>query len=346
MFARVCVCAPGSLQTFFASSFIFDLFLAAAVAVVYPDIPYVSGDIPVLSIPPLFSCGRPPCKPCVNPCTETFNALASGKGRTATHLGSRPDCSYIPSCYPSPHHPNCPNPPHATQHPMPPQTTQHCTPPDATPIPTPYLLQAGHWKENCSASEARLAPSVPLPDIMATTGAERASPAEGEREGGGGGGCGLVIDDESVEVGSEIAEALEESGEEALRTIQRVVAVFGEEAARMLLVQTWQVEEQGGLLTLDGSQRCHLHQPPSIHRPRPSLLSVYSPHILTALSAAHSSQPHSIPPHRSLPDSIQPDSIQPHRIQPHHSHPLRIHPLRIHPAASSLTASSPSASCP
>ncbi|KAL1514435.1 hypothetical protein AB1Y20_003534 [Prymnesium parvum] len=89
--------------------------------------------------------------------------------------------------------------------------------------------QAGHWKEQCAAA-AR----------------PREAAAEAEL---------AAVDGEAAEVGGEIAEALEESDADAVATISRAVAVLGEEAARMLLVQTWQVEEQGGLLTLDGSCR-------------------------------------------------------------------------------------------
>mmetsp|Transcript_38794 Transcript_38794/g.128087 ORF Transcript_38794/g.128087 Transcript_38794/m.128087 type:complete len:204 (-) Transcript_38794:140-751(-) len=58
---------------------------------------------------------------------------------------------------------------------------------------------------------------------------------------------------ESAEVGRDIAEALEEAEEEAVEQICRLVEVLGEEACRGLLVQAWQVEENGGLLRTDGS---------------------------------------------------------------------------------------------
>ena len=58
---------------------------------------------------------------------------------------------------------------------------------------------------------------------------------------------------ESLEVGREVADALEEFEDEPRLLISRVVEILGEEKSRMLLVQTWQVEESGGLLRLDGS---------------------------------------------------------------------------------------------
>ena len=108
--------------------------------------------------------------------------------------------------------------------------------------------QAGHWKEQCVATETRLHPSA------SHAGDKGGGGAVGPADGGAKSELALC-DEEAIEVGNEIAEALEETGEDALATVQRSVAVLGEEAARMLLVQTWQVEEQGGLLTLDGSCR-------------------------------------------------------------------------------------------
>lgn len=83
--------------------------------------------------------------------------------------------------------------------------------------------QAGHWKENCLASEVKLSQpaSTDAPD--------------GEL---------AVCDDEALSTGVEIAEALEENSADAIATIQRAVAVLGEEAARGLLVQTWQVRSR------------------------------------------------------------------------------------------------------
>ena len=56
-------------------------------------------------------------------------------------------------------------------------------------------------------------------------------------------------------MGEEIAEALDELQPEVISTVQRAVQLLGEELSRQLLVQTWQVEEGGGLLTTDGSNR-------------------------------------------------------------------------------------------
>lgn len=86
--------------------------------------------------------------------------------------------------------------------------------------------QAGHWKANCKAVIA--APK------------EAAPAAE------------LPIDAEAREVGGEIAEGLKEEGV-AVEQVVRVAAMLGEEASRELLVQAWQIEEVGGLLTTDGT---------------------------------------------------------------------------------------------
>ena len=65
----------------------------------------------------------------------------------------------------------------------------------------------------------------------------------------------LTVEDEARDVGEEIAEALDELQPEVISTVQRAVQLLGEELSRQLLVQTWQVEEGGGLLTTDGTNR-------------------------------------------------------------------------------------------
>ena len=93
--------------------------------------------------------------------------------------------------------------------------------------------QAGHWKENCALRW------------------KEHSAADGKSEHD----TSLVVDEEAREVGDEIAEALDEAHPEAISTMARAVQLLGEEVARTLLVQTWQVEEGGGLLTTDGTNR-------------------------------------------------------------------------------------------
>ena len=65
----------------------------------------------------------------------------------------------------------------------------------------------------------------------------------------------IEVSEEAAEIGEEIAEALGEVDDEQIELVGRCVASLGEEACRQLLVQTWQVESTGGLLTLDGSNR-------------------------------------------------------------------------------------------
>ncbi|EOD12067.1 hypothetical protein EMIHUDRAFT_213817 [Emiliania huxleyi CCMP1516] len=98
------------------------------------------------------------------------------------------------------------------------------------PPPPGYVCrkcnQSGHWVELCQLrGHHNPAPAVPPVTPSA----------------------------ESAEVGRDIAEALEEAEEEAVEQICRLVEVLGEEACRGLLVQAWQVEENGGLLRTDGS---------------------------------------------------------------------------------------------
>ena len=107
------------------------------------------------------------------------------------------------------------------------------------PPPPNYVCrrcnQAGHWQHNCMASSR----------FKSHTAAEGRS-AEDES---------LVVSAEAREVGEDLAESLEEEGPEVISTLQRAVQLLGEEACRTLLVQTWQIEDAGGLLTLDGSNR-------------------------------------------------------------------------------------------
>lgn len=109
----------------------------------------------------------------------------------------------------------------------------------AGPPPSGYVCnsckQAGHWIHNCATQ-------VKWKENTAADGRQQAPIA-------------LVVDEEAREVGEDIAEALEEEEAEVVGTVQRVVAVLGEEAARTVLVNTWQVEESGGLLTVDGTNR-------------------------------------------------------------------------------------------
>jgi hypothetical protein len=105
---------------------------------------------------------------------------------------------------------------------------------DRPPPPKGYVCvkcqQAGHWVEMCL--------------LRGHQGQPRPAAVE------------LVIPStESVEIGTEIAEALEEEGGEPVMQVCRVVEVMGERASRQLLVQAWQVEENGGLLRTDGSEK-------------------------------------------------------------------------------------------
>jgi len=65
----------------------------------------------------------------------------------------------------------------------------------------------------------------------------------------------LLVEGWARDVGDEIGECLEEDDPEVLSLLGRCVQLLGEEACRALLVQTWQVEETGGLLTTDGTNR-------------------------------------------------------------------------------------------
>ena len=104
---------------------------------------------------------------------------------------------------------------------------------DRPPPPPGYVCvkcqQAGHWVELCQLRGYQ---------------PPRISVAEVEL---------VVPSADALEIGAEISEALEEVGEEPVLQISRVVEVLGEEPSRMLLVQAWQVEENGGLLRTDGS---------------------------------------------------------------------------------------------
>ncbi len=88
---------------------------------------------------------------------------------------------------------------------------------------------AGHWVELCPARRSHFCEPVGAAGALALPSAE------------------------SLEIGDELAEALEEEEAEPRATIARAVEVLGEEAARLVLVQTWQVEESGGLLRIDGT---------------------------------------------------------------------------------------------
>jgi hypothetical protein len=103
--------------------------------------------------------------------------------------------------------------------------------------------QVGHWVHNCTVVPAHRR-------------------REARSDGGGTGGADSAHSDtlaepteESIELGEEIGEALEEETADVLALLARCVEVLGEATCRQLLVQTWQVESTGGLLTLDGSSR-------------------------------------------------------------------------------------------
>lgn len=95
--------------------------------------------------------------------------------------------------------------------------------------------QAGHWVHNCVAMSGKAAAS-----------GRRAQDPDATP---------LEVSEDAAEVGEEIAEALGEIEPEAVTLVGRCVAALGEAACRQLLVQTWQVEGSGGMLTLDGSNR-------------------------------------------------------------------------------------------
>jgi len=91
----------------------------------------------------------------------------------------------------------------------------------------------------------------------------------------------LAVEMEHEMAGDEIAEALDEEAVEVRHTVARVVAALGEEAARQLLVQTWQA--------------CYQHPPaPPPPPPPPTSTStpprwrskaVYSPSMVQAAAA-------------------------------------------------------------
>ena len=97
--------------------------------------------------------------------------------------------------------------------------------------------QAGHWVHKCTA-----APKGGWKEHSAADGRNQ------ELES-------LVVGPLAREIGEEIAEALEEDLPEVVSLVQRCVQALGEATSRQLLVQTWQVEASGGLLTTDGSNR-------------------------------------------------------------------------------------------
>ena len=97
--------------------------------------------------------------------------------------------------------------------------------------------QAGHWVHNCTS-----APKGGWKENSAADG--RSQEVET-----------LVVGPEAREIGEDIAEALEEDLPEVVQLLQRAVQAVGEATSRQLLVQTWQVEASGGLLTTDGTNR-------------------------------------------------------------------------------------------
>ena len=97
--------------------------------------------------------------------------------------------------------------------------------------------QAGHWVHNCT--------SAPKGGWKSHSAAEgRSQEVES-----------LVVGPNAREIGDEIAEALEEDAPEVIMLLHRCVQAIGEATSRQLLVQTWQVEASGGLLTTDGTNR-------------------------------------------------------------------------------------------
>ena len=97
--------------------------------------------------------------------------------------------------------------------------------------------QAGHWVHYCSS-----APKGGWKEHSAADGRSQESEA-------------LIVLPEAREIGDEIAEALEEDLPEVVTLLHRCVQALGEAVSRQLLVQTWQVEASGGLLTTDGTNR-------------------------------------------------------------------------------------------
>ena len=96
--------------------------------------------------------------------------------------------------------------------------------------------QAGHWKELCTS----------VPRWKEHSASDGRPPASEEA---------LVVSAAARDAGEDICDALDEETQEVLVAVQRAVQVLGETLARMLLVQTWQIEDTGGMLTLDGTNR-------------------------------------------------------------------------------------------
>ena len=70
-----------------------------------------------------------------------------------------------------------------------------------------------------------------------------------------GGAPEVVVSADARDVGAELAGNLEEDGPEVVALLCKCVQLLGEAEARQLVVQTWQTENAGGLLTQDGSNR-------------------------------------------------------------------------------------------
>ena len=110
----------------------------------------------------------------------------------------------------------------------------------AGPPPPGYVCarcsQAGHWVHNCAAA----------------TGKYREHSAARPQEEVG---PDVVVSADARDVGAELAENLEEDAPEVVALLCKCVQLLGEAEARQLVVQTWQTENAGGLLTQDGSNR-------------------------------------------------------------------------------------------
>jgi len=114
----------------------------------------------------------------------------------------------------------------------------------AGPPPAGYVCakcnQAGHWVHNCTTSTGR---------YREHTARQNASEADSHAKGV------VVVGLDAMEIGEEIAENLEEDAPEVIELVCKCVQLIGEAAARELIVQTQQIEDSGGLLTLDGTNR-------------------------------------------------------------------------------------------
>lgn len=109
------------------------------------------------------------------------------------------------------------------------------------PPPAGYVCakcnMPGHWVHNCAAASGMWRTHT------AARPQEEAANAP------------IIVGLDARDVGEELAENLEELAPEVVELLCKCAQVLGEDECRQLIVQVWQLENSGGLLTLDGTNR-------------------------------------------------------------------------------------------